>query len=602
MDRKSILVLVVSVALLITWTWAINRLYPPLPAPPVTNTVARTPEVPQATNVPPPVMTSGLTNRPTVVPRAEVPEQLVKLETAEASYLFTSHGGGIKRIELKRYPELVGHQSRILPTSTYATLNDRAPTPVMAVRGDAGLTGDDVYSLTKVSATLLRAEKTLSNGLVLAKEFQLGSNYVVSTSVRLENRGAQALALPAQAYVLGTATPMNPFDDGLLMGVYWYNGASKSHIDTAWFENKSFGCMGSNPRYEYVEGSNNVVWAAAHNQFFTFIASTPTNQPAARVQAVRLSLPPPTRQEIELDARVQRQPQAFETSLVYPATTLEPKQSLERRFMVYAGPKEYKTLSQFPDRLDLVMEFDGFFGFFAKVLLLSMNGLYKLVPDFKYLSGYATTIVLITVIIKLLFWPLTQASTRSMKRMQELQPQMKALQEKFKDDPAKMNRKLMEFMKENKVSPLGGCWPMLLQIPVFFGFFQMIRSAIELRGAHFLWATDLSQPDTVWIIPGLEWPLNPLPLVMGVTMVWQARMTPPSPGMDPMQQKMMKYMPVMFMVFLYNFSAALTLYWTVQNLLTIAQMKLTKTQPTVGAGPAAAPRPQTPLIPPKKAR
>ena len=229
------------------------------------------------------------------------------------------------------------------------------------------------------------------------------------------------------------------------------------------------------------------------------------------------------------------------------------------------------------------MGYSGFFGWFAKALLLSMNGVYTIVPH------YGAVIILITVIIKLLFWPLTQASTRSMKRMQLLQPQMKALQEKYKDDSVKMNKKLMEFMKENKVSPMGGCLPMVLQIPVFIGFYQMIRTAIELRGVHFLWAQDLSRPDTVFTIPGFDFPVNPLPLIMGVTMFYQARMTPPAPGMDPTQQKIMRYMPMMFMVFLYNFSAGLTLYWTVQNLLTIAQMKLTKTQ--------AGPTPATPVAP-----
>jgi YidC/Oxa1 family membrane protein insertase len=131
-------------------------------------------------------------------------------------------------------------------------------------------------------------------------------------------------------------------------------------------------------------------------------------------------------------------------------------------------------------------------------------------------------------------------------------------------------------MKQNKVSPMGGCLPMLLQIPVFIGFYKMLQTAIELRGASFLWAADLSRSDTIFVIPGLEFPINPLPLIMGVTMLWQSHMTPPSPGMDPMQQKMMKYMPLMFIVILYNFSAGLSLYWTVQNLLTIAQMKLTR--------------------------
>jgi YidC/Oxa1 family membrane protein insertase len=278
--------------------------------------------------------------------------------------------------------------------------------------------------------------------------------------------------------------------------------------------------------------------------------------------------------------------QGVQASFVYPGSVLGPGQALERQFVIYAGPKEYKRLvrigEQYHNHLDLIMDYDGFWGWFAQALLTSMNGLNALG------LSYALAIIAITIIIKLLFWPLTNASTRSMKRMAALQPQMKAIQEKFKDDPAKLNRKMMEFMKEHKVSPLGGCLPMLLQIPVFFGFYSMIRSAIELRGAQFLWCCDLSKPDTVLVVPGLNIPVNPLPLIMGLTMLWQARLTPTSPGMDPAQQKIMKYMPVMFLVILYNFSAGLTLYWTVQNLLTIAQMKLTK---TTGQPAAAGPRP-----------
>jgi YidC/Oxa1 family membrane protein insertase len=231
------------------------------------------------------------------------------------------------------------------------------------------------------------------------------------------------------------------------------------------------------------------------------------------------------------------------------------------------------------------MDYDGFFGWFAQVLLSSMNGLHKLgLP-------YWAAIILITVTIKLLFWPLTNASTKSMKRMAALQPQMKAIQEKYKDDPVKMNRKVMEFMKEHRVNPMGGCLPVLLQMPVFFGFFLMIRSAIELRGAPFLWACDLSKPDTIFFLPFLNLPFNPLPLIMGVTMLWQARLTPVAPGMDPMQQNIMKYMPLMFLFILYNFSSGLTLYWTVQNLLSIAQMKITRAKDEPGAAAGAVARP-----------
>jgi YidC/Oxa1 family membrane protein insertase len=225
--------------------------------------------------------------------------------------------------------------------------------------------------------------------------------------------------------------------------------------------------------------------------------------------------------------------------------------------------------------------FSAFFGFFSKFLLLSMNWLHN---TFGFPYGWA--IVAITIIIKAIFWPLTQATTRSAKRMQVLQPQIKALQEKYKDDPVKAQRKMMEFWKEHKINPMSGCLPTLIQMPVFIGFFYMIRSAIELRGASFLWVADLSKPDTIFIIPGVNFPFNLLPLIMGATMLWQAHLTPPSPGMDPAQAKMMRYMPLIFMVFLYNFSAGLTLYWTVQNLLSILQAKLIKMMPEVTTAPS----------------
>jgi len=324
--------------------------------------------------------------------------------------------------------------------------------------------------------------------------------------------------------------------------------------------------------------------------------------------ARKLDLPRPTGEDALLVATNAAAPQGYEAALVYPALTLAPNQTFTNLVFLYAGPKEYQTLARlgdtFKNNIDLVMNF-GWAGVVSKALLLGMNTLHHTLR-----LPYGWAIIVITVIIKLVFWPLTQASTRSMKRMQALQPQMAAIKEKYKDDPVKANRKTMEFMKENKVSPLGGCLPMILQIPVFFGFYQMIQSAIELRGAPFLWVGDLSQADTIYVIPmpilgalpfigisGVGVPINPLPLIMGATMLWQARLAPPSPGMDPAQAKLMRYMPLMFILFLYNFSAGLALYWTVQNLLTIAQTKLTRTVP----GPAPAPKGPV-LTPPQKKR
>jgi YidC/Oxa1 family membrane protein insertase len=513
-----------------------------------------------------------------------VPEKLLVVEDDSVRLTFTSHGGGLKLVELKKYPESVACRSRNGPsTNRFATLNTKAPVPAFALVGNEALQGDGIFALTK-TANGVRAEKTLPSGARLLKEFQLGTNYMLSTVVRMENPTAQPLLLPAQELVIGTATPLGPSDDASLMALQWYDGVNAQSVNEPWFANRTLGCFPGTPRTEYVAGNTNVVWAAVYNRFFTMIVAPPTNTPAPRVVARHVHLPPPSAEEVADNPKAVDKPFGFQAAFIYPAITLAPKQTVELRFDVFAGPKEYKTLDRLAsllgNNMDLVMGFGGFFGFFARLLLLSMNGLYALgLP-------YALTIIVITVIIKVLFWPLTQMSTRSMKRMQSLQPQVKGIQEKYKGDPQKINQKMMELWKQNKVNPAAGCLPMLIQLPIFFGFYRMLQSAIELRGARFLWACDLSQADTVWVIPGLNFPLNPLPLIMGATQVWQMRLTPPSPGVDPVQQKMMQYMPLIFLFILYNFSSGLTLYWTVQNLLTIAQMKLTKSSNATVSSPS----------------
>jgi YidC/Oxa1 family membrane protein insertase len=303
-------------------------------------------------------------------------------------------------------------------------------------------------------------------------------------------------------------------------------------------------------------------------------------------------------------------PQGVQTAIVYPAQTLAANASLERQVTLFAGPKEFRTLSrvseQFKNRADEVMNFGSgwvtFWGvgtFFAKLLLSGLNALHDLLN-----LGYGWTIVLITVLIRAIFWPLTAVSTRSMKKMAALQPEMNALKEKYKDDQQKLMQKQMELWKQHGVSPMSGCWPMLIQMPVFIGFFTMIRSAIELRGAEFLWAADLSKPDTLFMIPGLTFipalsdpiyglPFNLLPLMMMGAMLWQSHLTPPSPGMDPVQQKMMRWMPAIFILFLYNYSSGLSLYMTVSTLASVLQTKLTKNlKDPAAATPALTPAPK----------
>ena len=603
MDRKSVIILVLCAALFLLWAEMTKRFYPPQPVSKTNILAGATNSVASATNVPVPL--ESTTQPPSITPTPGVPEELLVVTNEWSRYTFTSHGGGIKLVELLKYPESVscgGQRSQA--SNEVATLNAQAQQPVLALTGSGVLAGDGVFKLSRFSGDWpdgtnktravqgVRVEKQLGNSLYLVKEFELASNYLINARVTFENRSGQALALPAQQWVVGAATPLNPQDDETTVGFHWWNGQKFQQASQAQFSKGGFACIPGTPLTEFRSPETNLVWATVHNQFFV-LALMP-QAPAAGLYATKSDLPPPSKAEMAADPRKRPRQFAFEVSITQDATNLLANQTLERQFRIFAGPREYRTLERIgadlKNDLERVMEF-GFFGFFSKMLLLSMNGLNALG------LSYGLAIIAITVIIKLLFWPLTQASTRSMKRMQALQPQMKAIQEKFKDDPAKMNKKTMEFMKEHKVSPLGGCLPLLLQIPVFIGFFQMVRSAIELRGARFLWACDLSKPDTVFVIPGLDFNVNPLPLLMGVTMFWQAQLTPPSPGMDPAQQKIMKYMPMIFLVILYNYSAGLTLYWTVQNLLSIAQMKLTKA--TEGKTTAAA-RPAPIAPPPKK--
>ena len=607
MDRKSILILVVCFALLMLWYPLVNKLFPPKPLPPGATNAPRATFT--ATNQTPAApATQPMFEPPASIPKplvtTDVPEVLLTVTNSNARYTFSSHGGGLKLIELVRYPETVARRREKQPlTHNVATLNSFSPAPSLALLGGEAIQGDGVFTMTPAEKGL-RAEKTLTNGLSIVKEFQVSSNYLVNTTVRLVNRSSAPLVLPAQEWFVGTATPLGPRDQGRAVGVLWYNGLKPLDLGGSYYF--SGGCRQPVPPLEFRGGSSNVVWLAAHNQFFV-LAAMP-QQPAQELVIRRINLPRPTGEEARLVATNAPTPQGYAAAMVYPALTIAPGQSVERKVALYAGPKEYQTLARIGNllnnNLDLVMNF-GWAGFVSKALLLGMNWLHSALS-----ISYGWAIIAITVIIKAVFWPLTQASTRSMKRLQALQPQLNALKEKYKDDPVKMNKKTMEFMREHKVSPLGGCLPMLLQIPVFFGFFSMIQSAIELRGAHFLWIPDLSQTDTLFVIPALGFipffgipgvglPFNLLPLMMGATMLWQAHLTPPSPGMDPTQQKVMRYMPLMFLAFLYNYSAGLTLYWTVQNLLSILQTKLTRTVPeTAVAAPAKAPA----LTPPAKRR
>jgi YidC/Oxa1 family membrane protein insertase len=616
MDRKAIIILVVCFALLLGWSPLVNHFFPPPPLP--TNTVAsatspmsaatlsapgtnQAPAAASVSSVTAPAVSPAGSNAPArYIVHSEIPEQLVTITNGEARYVFTSRGGGLKLVELSRYPATISRLRKKKPAETndFATLNAPDGPPVFTIMGQGTetLQGDGVFTLTPTNGGV-RAEKVLANGLAVIKDLRVGTNYLLTASVRFENRSSQPLALPTQDWVVGAATPMDAQDHGMSMSVLWYDGTKTYPVALTYFNtNTTWMFIGHRtPLTEFHAGNTNVAWVSAQNQFFALATMMTNPAPALTVRMVDLPAPP---MEELANPRTVRTPKGLQAVLNYPALVLAPGQGSGQYFNLFAGPKEYRTLARigarFDNNVEWVMGFNGFFGWFAKALLSGMNLLHA-----RAGLPFGWAIVVITVLIKLVFWPLTQYSTKSMKRMQALQPQMKALQEKYKDDPQKLSQKQMEFWRKNKVNPLSGCLPMLLQLPLLWGFYRMLLNAIELRGASFLWIGDLSKPDTIFNLPipfplfGMDsLPVNPMPLLMGATMLWQSHLTPPSPGMDPAQQKIMRYMPLIFLVFMYNFSSGLALYWTVQNLLSILQTKLIPASALAPTAAAPTPAPQ----------
>ncbi len=234
---------------------------------------------------------------------------------------------------------------------------------------------------------------------------------------------------------------------------------------------------------------------------------------------------------------------------------------------LFFGPKQTDVLKGLNIGAEKIIDF-GWFDIIAKPLILFMNFTYR------FTHNYGIDIIILTILIKIIFYPLSVKSYKSMKEMQKLQPQVMKLKEKYKNDKQKLNQEMMGLYKARGVNPMGGCLPMIIQIPVFFALYKALSGAIELRHAHFLWwINDLSAPEDLFsfVIPGIGFtvPIRILPLVMGITQVIQQKMTPTSA--DPLQEKMMLFMPIFFTFLFWGFPAGLVLYWLVNNVISIGQ-------------------------------
>ncbi|MGA8180888.1 MAG: membrane protein insertase YidC [Desulfobacterales bacterium] len=259
----------------------------------------------------------------------------------------------------------------------------------------------------------------------------------------------------------------------------------------------------------------------------------------------------------------------LKNTYVQPEQTILPDQQHVFKYQLFFGPKSMAVLKSVDYDLIEAVNF-GMFDILAKPCVYIMNYIYKFIPN------YGVAIIILTLLSKILLWPLGNKSYKSMAQMKKIQPLMAEIKEKYKDDKKKMNEEMMGLYKTYKVNPLGGCLPMVVQIPVFFALYRMLYGAIELRHAPFIWwINDLSAPDRLFrfnfSIPFMQPPygIPVLTIIMGATMFIQQKMSPPAG--DPTQAKMMMLMPIVFTVIFINFSSGLVLYWLVNNVISMVQ-------------------------------
>lgn len=468
-------------------------------------------------------------------------EKIVIVETELYSAEFSSRGGVLKSFVLKRYQDPDGAKIQLVPA-------DRTSYPLGLEFPQSGINlelfdfqidreelildqgrpnGTVNFTLTTPSGAQITKRYSFFNGrydfeleleIVGMDRFDLGRKYLCSWSAGLnpteKNRGEDLGYFTAYSLMGTEMSEMKKFSKS--------EGVEVESLHEA--------------------GSGATKWVATRSKYFMAALVPLSREGIGFTASGTRSFSYVGSQEIE-NKRIG-------ISVEMP---LENATQLKDKFMVYVGPIDYQVLKSYRVGLDRIVNLGWKIirPFSIAIMWLFLN-LHKIIPN------YGFVIILFTILMKVAFHPLTRKSTTATLKMQELQPKMVQLKEKYKKDPARLNQETMKLYKQAGVNPLGGCLPLLLQMPVFYGLFVVFRSTIELRGANFiLWLTDLSQMDPFYV----------LPIIMAVAMFWQQKIS----IKDPKQAMLVYFMPILFFFFFFKFPAGLTLYWTVFNILSLIE-------------------------------
>jgi YidC/Oxa1 family membrane protein insertase len=556
MDRNFLLAIVLSIVIIVAFQFYHQSVAPPPPPKPPVTTEGQKEPLPAprkaSEKAPETVPEPKKAPQQAEIKAPDVPETRTRIETPNFEALLTSKGGKIISFRLKNY--MVSLQGAEPVDLFNAEGKETSGPSIMFTRRDETFTDSALSYQTDAQPTIKLEEGqgkatvsyrvTTETGLTITKTYTFHSDtYEIGFSVLLANGSNEdrnyLITFPLRKVFKQNEEERFAWNSAEIL----VNGSLKDYF------------------FKDIKGdeelSGQVEWAGLGDAYF-FKALVFKDKPANKVTLFK-----PVDSVAEIWAR-------------FGAVDLPVGQSAETALALYLGPKQQQALAAAGDNLSKALFYSNYkildimAEYLIAVLRVSHYGFTIAGVRIPGTGNYGVDIIILTIIIKILFIPLTHKSMKSMKRMQDIQPQIQKLREKYKDDKAAINKATMELFREQKVNPLGGCWPMFLQLPVFIALYQALSYAIELRHAPFvcipsifLCINDLSAPDPYYVTP----------ILMGGTMVLQQWMTPS--GGDPTQKKMMLLMPVVFTYLFLSFPSGLVLYWLVSNVLSIAQQIIT---------------------------
>jgi len=521
------------------------------------------------TTLPPAVQPEEQLPAPVVQPSTEAKlEEAIHVGMGELlryDLTWSNRGGCLTSARLTDYPAEIGKTEGVLLLSAAETGEC-----TLGITDPAGLLPLEkaIYDV-KREGDVLTFTASFENGLKVSKEFQFTpGKYDIGVKLKFEN--TSETPLPLQYILWGAAriVPERSGDAAPMGAIGWRakNGGVGITTKTAAKVRKLEYDTLNDPR-------GPILWAGAENRYFAAVIEPVVPQGAAgesgTVKSVQIRYLPQSDETVtQWGGKAKLDNVAV--SLLTEQRTIPAHGVIADDYRYFLGPKEQKVLKEYPN-LPGLLDY-GVFAFISRPLLLLLNLFYRIIPN------YGVGIILMTILVKVALFPLTRKGQIAMHKMQRLQPHVKSLQEKYKDDKQRQGREMMELYRRHNANPMSGCMPMLLQIPIFFGLYRMLGSSIGLRQQGFVsWISDLAQPDTITYMSG--WPINVLPVLMVISWVVQ-QMTMPKPA-DPQQaqtQKMMMFMPIVFGFMLYGMASGLTLYWLTSTFLGILEQRLIKHQ------------------------